>query len=173
MRSPKSALIVCVSLMACAFLANGAFGENRRGAARVAEEPMVAEPTTPPAPPRADLAVTDLSLSSAAIDPRKTKIYIRVRNVGERPADSTGLLVSCVIATEPKRRPCPGSNPPARFHVPALAVNAERRFELPARRFLLPAGQSGAYEIIAKLDSRGRVVENNEYNNSRLLRFQH
>lgn len=172
MRDRYRLFIIGMSSFAWALLADSALAETRRGASRAIEEPPTRETTAAPAPPRADLAVTELSLSGATIDPRNSKVYVRVRNVGQRPADSTGLLVSCVIVVEPKRRLCPGSNPPVRFYVPALAVNAERRFEVPVRRFLLPSGQSGSYEITAKLDSRGRVVENNEYNNSRLLRFQ-
>ncbi len=143
-----------------------------RSAARD-EAPAEDPPKTPP-PKRADLVVARLTLSSPSINRRTTKVRVQVRNLGELTAKPTGLIVSCVLLeSEKKRRPCPGSNPPARLHVPSLAVNAERTFEVPLSRFLLPVGQPGHYEIKALLDTRGKVIENNEYNNSGVLRFQY
>lgn len=167
-RKPLATLAL---LLVLATAAAGA-AEPSRNPAR-GELPAQDPPKTPP-PKRADLAVARLTLSSPSINRRTTKIRVQVRNVGELTANPTGLIVSCaLLEAEKKRRPCPGSNPPARFHVPSLAVNAERSFEVPLSRFLLPAGQPGHYEIKALLDTRGKVIENNEYNNSAVLRFQY
>jgi hypothetical protein len=171
--SIRHCLFICwlIALASGLVSATAASAERTRGA-RAAAEPPPEETPKPPPPKRADLAVEDLRLSSVTIDARTTKIRVRVRNVGSLTAQSTGLIVACALLDGSKRRNCPGSNPPARFHVPSLAVNAERTFELPVRRFLLPAGQPGQYEIAARLDTQSRVSEDNEYNNSRVLKFQ-
>lgn len=168
-RKPLATLALLLALLASA---SAGAAESSRNPAR-GELPAEDPPKTPP-PKRADLAVARLTLSSPTINRRTTRIRVQVRNVGALTAKPTGLIVSCsLLETEKKRRPCPGSNPPARLHVPGLPVNAERTFEVPLSRFLLPVGQSGHYEIKALLDTRGKVIENNEYNNSGVLRFQY
>lgn len=160
--------------MLCMLLVIASAGATERSRNSARSQVAVEDPPKAAPPKRADLAVQRVTLSDPAINRRTTQIRVQVRNVGELAAKTTGLIVECfLIETENKRRPCPGSNPPARLHVPSLAVNAGRTFEIPLSRFLLPAGQPGHYEIKALLDTRGKVIENNEYNNSGVLRFQY
>lgn len=174
MLTPRCPQPLAILALSCALLAPAFAAAPERGRPPAPSEALAPEPPKAPAPKRADLAVQSVALSSSSINPRSTKIRVQVRNVGEITAKSTGLIVECfLLEGEKKRRPCPGSNPPARLFVPSLTVNAARSFEVPLSRFLLPAGQSGHYEIKALLDTRGKVIENNEYNNSGVLRFQY
>jgi hypothetical protein len=175
MLTPRCPRPLVTLALSCALLmaASTAAATERSRKAAPSEAPAKEPPTTP-APKRADLAVESVTLSSASINRRATKVRVQVRNVGELTAKSTGLIVECfLLEGEKKRRPCPGSNPPARLYVPGLTVGAARNFEVPLSRFLLPVGQPGHYEIKALLDTRGKVIENNEYNNSGVLRFQY
>jgi hypothetical protein len=174
MLTPRCPRPLAALALSCALLASASAAAAERARQPAPSEAPAAEPPKTPPPKRADLAVESVTLSNVPINRRVTKIRVQVRNVGELTAKSTGLIVECfLLEGEKKRRPCPGSNPPARLYVPSLPVNAGRNFEVPLSRFLLPAGQSGHYEIKALLDTRGKVLENNEYNNSKVLRFQY
>jgi hypothetical protein len=174
MPTPRCLHPLVAFTLSCALLATASAATVERSRQPAPSEAPASEPAKTPPPKRADLAVESVTLNSASINRRATKIRVQVRNVGELTAKSTGLIVECfLVEDEKKRRPCPGSHPPARLYVPSLPVNAGRSFEVPLSRFLLPAGQSGHYEIKALLDTRGKVLENDEYNNSKVLRFRY
>jgi hypothetical protein len=125
-----------------------------------------------PAKPLPDLSVDRLELVPTPIDRQRTRIRVRVSNVGTVTSPPTGVLVQCVVTIGESVRNCRGSQPPARFSVPRLRPGESRTFELPLSRFLERGGQALDYDIKALVDTSMRSAELDRYNNSRQIRVK-
>lgn len=125
-----------------------------------------------PAKPLPDLSVDLLELVPTPINRQRTRIRVRVSNVGTVTSPPTGVLVQCYVTVGEAVRTCRGSNPPARFSVPRLRPGESRTYELALSRFLERSGQALDYEIKALVDTSMRSAELDRYNNSRQLRVR-
>jgi len=124
-----------------------------------------------PAKPLPDLSVDLLELVPTPVDRRRTRVRVRISNVGTINSPATGVLIQCFVTVGEVVRNCRGANPPPRFSVPHLRPGDSRTYEVPLHRFLERGGQPVEYEIKALLDTGLRSTELNRYNNIRQLRL--
>lgn len=123
------------------------------------------KPATPAPPaPSPDLAITRFSMSTDKPDRQNTVLHIRVENIGTAPSTHTGVIVDCRLPDKENQH-CPGSAPPPRFPLPALATGEGRNFTVPLRRFLSSQGVKNRYEFRARVDTGARIQDSNRFNN--------
>ena len=115
-----------------------------------------------------DLAVMKFAMSTEKIDRHKTILLVRIQNIGAAPSGRTGLIVDCRLPDQENKH-CPGTSPPPRFHLPALAVGEARDFTVPLGRFLPRVGKKDRHELRARVDTGVRIQDSNRYNNFKKL----
>lgn len=137
-------------------------------AAKTAEKTAEKSPDAGPAIKLPDLAVTKFAMSTEKVDRNRTILLIRVENIGAVPSARTGVIVDCRLPDKDNQH-CPGTTPPPRFHLPALAVGAGRDFTLPLRHLLPQIGKKDRHELRARVDTGVRIQDSNRYNNFKKL----
>src|SRR3989344_663121 len=123
---------------------------------------------TAPAAKLPDLAVTKFVMNTEKLERNKTILLIRVENIGTAPSARTGVIVDCRLPDKENRH-CPGTTPPPRFHLPALAIGDGRNFTIPIRKLLPNTGKNDRHELRARVDTGVRIQDGNRYNNFRKL----
>jgi len=123
---------------------------------------------TVPAAKLPDLTVTKFVMNTEKLDRNKTILLIRVENIGTAPSARTGVIVDCRLPDKENQH-CPGTTPPPRFHLPALAIGEGRNFTVPLRHLLPHAGKKDRHELRARVDTGVRIQDGNRYNNFRKL----